>query len=661
MLFFLADFCFHQANSKEQASSATRSFTIDFDNNTFLKDGKPFFYVSGGMHYFRVPSYYWKDRLQKLVAAGMDAVQTYVAWNLHEPMPGVYDFNGQQDLPAFLTAAQDAGLLVILRVGPYICAEWEYGGLPAWLLSDNETMTVRTVDKKYLAAVDRWLGVFLPMMKPYLYSNGGPIILVQVENEYGSYRAVACSHDYMAHLRDVFKLHLGNDALLFSTDGNSVDLLKCGAIDGVYAIVDFGPDQDAKQAFAPMRQWNPKGPLVNGECYTGWLDYWGGGHAHGSTATLINGLQAIHNLNASVNMYMFEGGTSFGYMNGADPTFSICPTSYDYDAPLTEAGDITDKYLAIRKFMSQYKMLPKIPDNTPKYAYGPVVLHKVGSVLNMLNVLGSKSPLRTVYPLNMEQANHFYGFVLYRHVLKQTYSSAEFKATGIRDRGYVLFDGIPRGLLDRNSATSFNAFGYPGQTVDIIVENQGRINYGPAINDNKKGLISNVTFGGNILTNWDMYPLHLEKVFSFLEERKLTFRNEKFMQEAKQRQMPYEPTVYKGEFVLQSDKPQDTFLNMCGWFKGQAFINGFNVGRYWPIRGPQVTLFVPAGVLYASPTPNVIVMVELEHAPSTGSAGTVDYVEFVKEPIINGHCFNGSYVERVPPSTVKSSGRRPAF
>jgi beta-galactosidase len=651
-LIFIAAVCLYQVSAKDPAKVSQkvlkRSFTIDFDHDTFQKDGKPFFYVSGIMHYFRVPFYYWEDRLDKMYAAGMDAVQTYVAWNLHEPMPGVYDFKDQQDLPAFLTAAQKAGLLVILRVGPYICGEWEYGGFPAWLLSDNETMTVRTMDKKYLAAVDRWLGVVLPLIKPYLYSNGGPIIMVQMENEYGSYKTEACSPrgpQYLRHLRDTFLSHLGNDFVLFTTDGSTLDYMKCGTVDGAYATVDFAPDPNATKAFADMRKHNPKGPLVDSECYTGWLDHWGGGHHRGSTDILIQGLQANRDIKASTSLYMFEGGTNFGYMSGADPGFALCPTSYDYDSPLTEAGDITPKYMALRKFVSQYKVLPKVPENSTKYQHGPILMRKVGSVVELMKVITSP-PLTTLFPLNMEQANHFYGFTLYRHVLKKSYVKAEFKATGIRDRGHVLFDGAPSGVLDRYGSNSFQASGKAGQIVDIVVENQGRINYGDDINDNKKGLISNVTFGGEILSHWTMYPIDFTKVFDYLAHKHLPPRQENLKYRSFKKQAPNDPTVYKGEFVLKSAQPADTFLQMCGWTKGQAFINGFNLGRYWPIKGPQVTLYIPAGTLYAAPKPNVLVMVELDGAPSTHNATAHDYVQLVKDPIIDGRCSSPSSIER---------------
>jgi len=643
------------------------SFTIDLDHDTFLKDGQPFKYISGSIHYFRVPYYYWADRLNKMFAAGLDAAQTYVAWNLHEPMPGKYDFAGQQNLSLFLQTAQDAGLLVVLRAGPYICGEWEYGGLPAWLLSDNKPMVVRTMNASYISAVDRWMGVLLPYIKPYLYSNGGPIIMVQVENEYGSYRAVDCGHDYMSHLRDLFRKYLGNDVILFSTDGNDYGLMQCGAIDGVYGTVDFGPDQGVPAAFDAMRKWNPKGPLVNSECYTGWLDYWGGGHAHGSTDQLVGCLKNIHAMNASVNMYMFEGGTSFGFMNGADPTYSVCPTSYDYDSPLTEAGDITDKYLAIRNFTSTYKKLPPVPANTPKYAYGMVPMNKLGSVLDLLHIVGSQ-PFTSVYPVNVEQANFFYGFVLYRTVLTQNFGSTELQTPGLRDRGYVLVDGFPRGMLFRNGQLSMNIFAKSGQVLDIIVENEGRINYGPDINNNRKGLTSNVTIGGQVLSGWTMYALDFTKVFVDLPDNRLKFRPFSAFSSASLFQLPYQPTVYSGMFTLSSTDPApgDTYLKMCGWFKGQAYINGFNVGRYWPVVGPQVTLYVPAGVLYAAPKPNIVVLVELDSSPSTFLSSAqrqsnrvqsdddmVDAIEFVDQPIINSRCFSRSSVEALEPRLAK--------
>ncbi|XP_075772229.1 LOW QUALITY PROTEIN: beta-galactosidase-like [Pelodiscus sinensis] len=282
-----------------EAGAGAPSFQVDYANNCFRKDGAPFRYVSGSIHYARVPRPAWRDRLRKMYMSGLNAVQVYVPWNYHEPLPGVYDFSGDRDLGSFLELTAELGLLVILRPGPYICAEWEMGGLPAWLLWKPD-IVLRSSDPDYLRAVDSWLGVLLPRVRPHLYQNGGNIISVQVENEYGSY--AACDYDYLRHLLATFRARLGPDVLLFTTDGNSPAELRCGTLQGLYATVDFGPGPNMTAAFAPQRLYEPQGPLVNSEYYTGWLDYWGEAHAGTDPARVARGLQDMLQLGASVNM-----------------------------------------------------------------------------------------------------------------------------------------------------------------------------------------------------------------------------------------------------------------------------------------------------------------------------------------------------------------------
>jgi beta-galactosidase len=278
---------------------STRSFTIDYDNNRFLKDGKAFRYISGSFHYFRVPREYWKDRLMKMKAAGLNAVQTYVAWNVHEEEQGKFNFEGNADIEEFFKLAQEVGLYVILRAGPYICAEWESGGFPGWL-SRDPTIQLRSFDEKYLLPVYNYMRQLLPRVKPFLYEFGGPIIMVQVENEYGSFPA--CDKLYLTYLEMLFRNILGPNVILFTVDGAGVGYLKCGTTDSLYSTVDFGPGTNVSVAFSAMRHYQPNGPLVNSEYYTGWLDHWGGGHANVSDTAVTDTLNEILQLNASVNM-----------------------------------------------------------------------------------------------------------------------------------------------------------------------------------------------------------------------------------------------------------------------------------------------------------------------------------------------------------------------
>uniref|UniRef100_A0A8C3QQX8 Beta-galactosidase n=1 Tax=Cyanoderma ruficeps TaxID=181631 RepID=A0A8C3QQX8_9PASS len=612
------------------ANVPERSFGIDYDSNCFVKDGKPFRYISGSIHYSRVPSYYWKDRLLKMKMAGLDAIQTYVPWNYHEPQRGTYDFFGGKDLEYFLQLANDTGLLVILRAGPYICAEWDMGGLPAWLL-EKKSIVLRSSDSDYLEAVERWMGVLLPKMRPYLYQNGGPIIMVQVENEYGSY--FTCDYNYLRFLLKLFRLHLGDEVVLFTTDGASQFHLKCGALQGLYATVDFAPGGNVTAAFLAQRSSEPKGPLVNSEFYTGWLDHWGHRHSVVPAETIAKTLNEILACGANVNLYMFIGGTNFAYWNGANIPYMPQPTSYDYDAPLSEAGDLTEKYFTLRKVIGMYKQLPEglIPPTTPKFAYGKVRLQKAGTVLEVLDGLSPSGPVRSTYPLTFVELKQYFGYVLYRTTLPKNCVEPTLLSSplnGVHDRAYVSVDGVPQGVLERDKSLKINITGQAGANLDILVENMGRVNFGRYNND-FKGLVSNLTLAHDILVGWEIYPLDIDGAVNYdiiylLDQPKRSVKA-----------LSYEvPTFYTGTLSIPGgipDLPQDTYVNFPGWTKGQIWINGFNLGRYWPARGPQLTLYVPRNVLVAS-VPNNITVLELERSPCSTQACEI---EFVDKPNIN--------------------------
>ncbi|XP_032124735.1 beta-galactosidase isoform X2 [Sapajus apella] len=581
-------------------NASQRIFEVDYSQDRFLKDGQPFRYVSGSIHYSRVPRFYWKDRLLKMKMAGLNTIQTYVPWNFHEPYPGQYQFSEEHDVEYFLRLAHELGLLVILRPGPYICAEWEMGGLPAWLL-EKESILLRSSDPDYLAAVDKWLGVLLPKMKPLLYQNGGPVITVQVENEYGSY--FACDFDYLRFLQKRFRHHLGDDVVLFTTDGAHEKFLRCGALQGLYATVDFGTGSNITDAFQIQRKCEPKGPLINSEFYTGWLDHWGQPHSTIKTEAVASSLHDILAHGASVNLYMFIGGTNFAYWNGANLPYAAQPTSYDYDAPLSEAGDLTEKYFALRDVIRKFEKVPEgpVPPSTPKFAYGKVTLGKLKTVEAALDILCPSGPIKSLYPLTFIQ-------------VKQ----------------------IPQGVLERNSVITLNITGKAGATLDLLVENMGRVNYGAHIND-FKGLVSNLTLGSSILTGWTIFPLHTEDaVRSHLGGwgHHDSGRHAKAWAHSSSNYTL--PAFYVGNFSIPSgipDLPQDTFIQFPGWTKGQVWINGFNLGRYWPARGPQLTLFVPQHILMTS-APNTITVLELERAPCSSEDPERCAVEFVDRPVI---------------------------
>ncbi|XP_049744205.1 beta-galactosidase-1-like protein isoform X1 [Elephas maximus indicus] len=599
----------------------TRSFVVDRDHNRFLLDGVPFRYVSGSLHYFRVPRVLWADRLFKMRMSGLNAIQFYVPWNYHEPEPGVYNFNGSRDLTAFLNEANKANLLVILRPGPYICAEWEMGGLPSWLLRKPK-IHLRTSDPDFLAAVDSWFHVLLPKIYPWLYHNGGNIISIQVENEYGSYKA--CDFSYMRHLAGLFRTILGDKILLFTTDGP--EGLKCGTLQGLYTTVDFGPADNMTKIFNQLRKYEPHGPLVNSEYYTGWLDYWGQNHSTRSIPAVTKGLENMLKLGASVNMYMFHGGTNFGYWNGADEKGYFLPitTSYDYDAPLSEAGDPTPKLFALRNVISKFQEIPlgPLPPPSPKMMLGPLTLHLDGSLLAFLDFLCPQGPIRSILPMTFEAVKQDHGFVLYRTHLVNTFTeptSFWVPNDGLHDRAYVMVNGVFQGVLERNMKHRLFLTGKMGDKLDVLVENMGRLSFGSNSSD-FKGLLEPPLMGHVVLTQWLIFPLKIDSLVKWWFHIQLPRRSQPSTSSG--------PTFYSASFPILGSVG-DTFLYLPGWSKGQVWINGFNLGRYWTKRGPQQTLYVPRPLLFPRGTFNKITLLELENVPPRPQ------IQFLDKPILN--------------------------
>nr|WMP40581.1 beta-galactosidase [synthetic construct] len=627
-----------------------RTFEIDYANNTFLKDGVPFRYVSGSMHYSRVPPEYWKDRLLKMRAAGLNVVQGYVPWNVHELSPGEFFWEGASDLGQFLSLAQESNLSVLLRIGPYICGEWEFGGFPAWLLTEDPNMTLRTSNTSYLKWVDKWYTELLNKIKPYMYNNGGPVLMVQIENEYGSY--FACDQVYLLFLRDKVRSILGNSTVIYTTDGDGDGYLKCGKVEGVYATVDFGVTYDPAGAFKSQRDFEPYGPLVNSEFYLGWLDHWGEPHSTTDATSVSKSLDLLLAYGANINMYMFVGGTNFGFYNGANsPPYQPVPTSYDYNAPISEAGDTTSKFIALRDIISKYLPLPhgRIPPDTNKTSYGTIHMEFVITVLDALQYLSPNGPVNTVYPVSMEKINFYFGFILYRFVLQKEYNtSTVLSVPGIRDRAVVMVNNVPIGIIDRVGNVSLTITGHAGQEVNILVENQGRIGYGSAMNSNTKGIVENVTLGGEIVTNWQIFPIHLENISSLTAlTPKPSFR--KPMKSADGKLMT--PSIYVGDINIPDlpSQPQDTFLDPRPWGKGQAIVNNFNIGRYWPNRGPQVTLYIPQPLFNKPPTANKIYLFELESSPCFESSSQDKCsITLTDTPYLNGP--NGPGIKNNLPS-----------
>lgn len=582
------------------------SFEVDYENNQFLLDGKPFQYVSGSFHYFRAPRQYWRDRLRKMRAAGLNAVSTYVEWSLHEPEPGQFNWAGDADLVNFLNIAQEEDLLVLLRPGPYICAERDLGGLPYWLLREVPNINLRTKDADFVRYATSYLNQLLDKVTPLLRGNGGPIIMVQIENEYGSYNA--CDTEYLDILKEVFVKKIDNKALLYTTDGASVSYLRCGFIPGAYATVDFGTSSNVTSSFQSMRLYQPRGPLVNSEFYPGWLTHWGETFQRIKTSAVTKTLREMLTVGASVNFYMFYGGTNFGFTNGANGgkgVYNPQLTSYDYDAPLTEAGDPTDKYFAIRDVIGRYLPLPNmsLPTASPKGNYGPVLLEPV------LKLLDGRSPFAVIretgdQPKTFEALSVNQGFVLYETNLPPFISDPAILRATTKDRALVYVDDRLSGTLSRIDKIFTIPLESPyGRRLSLLVENQGRLNFGNEIRDSKG--ISDVTISGSPLRNWNMTGYTFSDVSSL--RNVTTIRMESGT-------LHSGPVFLRGQFTIDG-QPLDTYLDTTGWGKGVAFVNGHNLGRYWPLVGPQITLYVPAPYLRTGE--NELIILELEYVSQT--------------------------------------------
>ncbi|AFC31375.1 beta-galactosidase [Paenibacillus mucilaginosus 3016] len=567
-------------------------FGIEQDRFTY--DGEEIRLYSGAIHYFRIVPEYWEDRLRKLKACGFNTVETYVPWNLHEPQEGRFVFEGMADLERFIRLAGRLGLHVIVRPSPYICAEWEFGGLPAWLLAEPG-MKLRCADPLYLSKVDAYYDELIPRLVPLLCTSGGPVILVQVENEYGSYGS---DKAYLEHLRDGL-VRRGIDVPLFTSDGPTDSMLQGGSLPGVLATVNFG--SRTAESFAKLREYQPQGPLMCMEYWNGWFDHWMEEHHQRDAADAARVFGEMLEAGASVNFYMFHGGTNFGFHNGANhiKTYEPTITSYDYDSPLTEWGEPTAKYYAVRDVLAEHLPLgaPELPEPIPRRTYGTVRVTERADLFAQLDRLSS--PVTRPCPETMERLGQAYGFVLYRTRISGPRTGQVLHVQEVRDRAQVFLDGTPAGVVER-----WDPQGLPvtvpegGAALDILVENMGRINYGPLLSD-AKGITCGVRLDNQFQYGWTMYGLPLDSLEGVAYEP------------LAEGEAPGGPAFYRAAFEV--DEPADTFVRLDGWTKGVVFINGFHLGRYWE-RGPQKTLYLPGPLLRRGT--NELVVFELHGAVS---------------------------------------------
>lgn len=564
----------------------------------FRLDGEPFRIISGALHYFRVHPAHWADRLRKARLMGLNCVETYIPWNLHQPEPGRFALDGALDLPAFLDQAAAEGLHALLRPGPYICAEWEGGGLPSWLLADPG-MRPRSTHPGFLAAVEAYFDALLPHVLPRLSTRGGPVLAVQVENEYGAYGQDA---DYLSRLTGMLReRHV--DVPLFTSD--QPQDLECGGLPELLRTANFGGRVTAN--LATLREAQPTGPLMCAEFWIGWFDHWGGTHTVRDPAHAAADLDELLTAGASVNLYMFHGGTNHGFTNGANDKHTYRPvlTSYDYDAPLDEAGDPTPKYAAFREVIARHAPVPDEPPPAPasKLSLPGITLDHSAPLTAHPDALAA--PVTAEQPLAMEDLGQSFGFLLYETTLPHA-GPALLHFTRVHDRAQLFLDGLPAGVLERqhHDHTQVVRVPRPGAVLRVLVENQGRVDYGARLPD-RKGLLGPVTCDAVPLTGWRHRPLPLRSLTG------VDFRPTAGPHLG--------PAFHRGTFDIPG--PRDTFLSARGWTKGNAWINGFHLGRYWA-RGPQHTLYVPGPVLRAGR--NELVLLEL-HAPAPGTS--VDLVD----------------------------------
>jgi len=547
---------------------------FSLSDEAFLMDGKPFQMISGEMHYTRVPKEYWRDRMKMAKAMGLNTIGTYVFWNVHEPLQGKYDFSGNNDIAAFLKTAKEEGLWVVLRPSPYACAEWEFGGYPWWLLKDS-TVKVRSKDSRFITAYTKYINALSKQLVPHLVTNGGNVLMVQIENEYGSYNN---DKSYMELNKNIFR-KAGFNCILFTCDG--ADKMENGYLPGYLPAVN-GLEDPTEVKKLINKFHNGKGPYYLAEWYPGWFDQWGKQHANVSADRNAQTLDKVLGAGISINMYMFHGGSTRGFMNGANMNvkepYAPQTSSYDYDAPLDEAGNPTEKFFKFREIIAKYlpagTSLPPVPEKKKSIEINDIQLSSYANLFNNL-----PKAITSNLPLSFEDLNQAYGFLLYRTTVSDL-KKGKLKVDELRDYAVIYVNGARKGVIDRRlEQESLELKDIPiNATLDILVENNGRINYGPYLTDNRKGILGRVTLKGKQLNGWKIYRLPFDQL------KNIRFSTISSVVRGK-------PAFYKGSFIL--NEPADTFLDMRSFGKGFVFINGKSIGKYWSI-GPQQTLYVPA-------------------------------------------------------------------
>ena len=551
----------------------------------FLLNGKPFVIKAAELHYPRIPRPYWDNRIKLCKALGMNTVCLYVFWNAHEPQPGVYDFTGQNDLAEFCRLCQKNGMYVILRPGPYVCAEWEMGGLPWWLLKKKD-IRLREDDPYFLERVGMFEKEVAKQVKGLTIQNGGPILMVQVENEYGSY---GVNKKYVGQIRDMLRAEYGQDMTLFQCDWSSN--FTNNGLDDLTWTMNFGTGANIDDQFRRLKELRPESPLMCSEFWSGWFDKWGANHETRAAKDMIAGIDEMLSKNISFSLYMTHGGTNWGHWAGANsPGFAPDVTSYDYDAPISESGQVTEKYKELRQTLSRYmygEKLPPVPATIKSTTVPAFRFTQVAPLFSNLPEGQRDKDIKT-----MEDYDQGFGSMLYRTTLPELKDGGRLKVNEAHDYAQVFIDGTYVGKLDRRMGDKELALPpcRKDAQLDILVEAMGRINFGRAIKD-YKGITHNVVLSLNHegydfecdLKNWTVYPL--PDTYDFYKQMKFTP-----LHSATDAKGQRQPGVYRATFKM--NKPADTFLNFETWGKGLVYVNGMALGRIWEI-GPQQTLYVP--------------------------------------------------------------------
>ena len=558
-----------------QAQDAPQSFRLA--EREFLLDGEPFQIISGELHPARIPHEYWPHRIRMARAMGCNTVALYVFWNFHETREGKFDFSSaQKDISRFIKAVAAEQMWVLLRPGPYVCGEWDFGGLPPYLLKHPD-IRVRCRDPRYMEAVHRYIEALSRELSPLQVTRGGPILMLQLENEYGSY---GNDGEYLKDLASAWRKS-GFDIPFFTADGPTPYMLEAGSLSGCAVGLDSGAQA---RDFALAQGMHPAVPVFSSETYPGWLTHWGEKWARPDPADLYGEIRFLLENRKSFNLYVIHGGTNFAFSAGANSGgrgYEPDVTSYDYDAPIDEQGRPTAKYHVLRKMIASSlpngQTLPAVPAPLPVMEIAEVIPKEYSALL-----AGLDNWIEDVQPRPMEVYGQYQGLILYRTVLRGR-KSGRLVVTNPRDYVLVYLDGRYIGKIDRRLAESsieIPASNEDNPRLDLLVEAMGRINYGQEMID-PKGITQRVTLAGMTLMNWRIHSFPLDEVSLHLKRYGPP-------------NSTMGPLFFRAEIKL--EKTADSFIDMSRWQKGMVWVNGHNLGRYWNI-GPQQRLFCPAPFL----------------------------------------------------------------